>query len=193
MGSLDASLPFLTVVSGLPRSGTSMMMKMLEAGGLPIYQDGRRLADADNPKGYYEAERVKDLASDASWLAEAAGKGIKIISSLLPYMPLELNYKVIFMRRKMDEILASQRQMLARSGQSQGASDEVMAAKFAIHLRKINGMLAQRGWDVLYVDYARAIADPATEAVRLDAFLGGGLDQERMRQVVDGTLYRQRF
>ena len=187
-----APLPWLTVVSGLPRSGTSMMMKMLEAGGLPIHQDGRRLPDADNPKGYYEAERVKDLATDASWLPEAAGQAIKIISSLLPYLPPELDYKVTFMRRRMVEILTSQRQMLARSGQLPGASDEVMAAKFSIHLRKIGRFLEQSGMELLNVDYAEVVADPAKACAQVNAFLGGGLDEEKMRQVVDGALYRQR-
>ena len=186
------TLPFMTVVSGLPRSGTSMMMKMLEAGGLPIYQDGQRLADADNPKGYYEAERVKDLAKDASWLGEAQGQGIKIISSLLPYLPPEFHYKVIFMRRKMSEILTSQKTMLERAGQSSEVSDEVMAAKFSIHLRKIGKVLAQEGWEVLNLDYAEVVADPALAAAQINAFLGGGLDLEKMRQVVDGSLYRQR-
>lgn len=192
MTSTIISLPFVTVVSGLPRSGTSMMMKMLEAGGLPICQDGMRLADTDNPKGYYEFERVKNLAKDACWLGEASGKAIKIISSLLPYMPPELDYKVIFMRRKMPEILASQQKMLARVGNFHGVTDEVMAAKFSIHLRKIAKILEQGGREVLMVDYSEVIADPSTEATRVDAFLGGGLNQLKMCQVVDRALYRQR-
>lgn len=192
MTSLSTQLPTITIVSGLPRSGTSMMMRMLAAGGLPIFQDGLRQADADNPKGYYEAERVKGLAKDAGWLPEASGQAIKIISSLLPCLPPELRYKVIFMRRKMAEVLTSQRTMLERSGQLPGASDEVMAAKFSIHLRKIAHFLEQGGMEVLNCDYAQVIADPATTCARLNAFLGGGLDQERMQQVVDGALYRQR-
>lgn len=168
------------------------MMKMLEAGGVAIYHDGKRLADFDNPKGYYEDERVKDLDRDASWLGEASGKAIKIISSLLPNMPTELEYKVIFMRRKMVEILASQRKMLERSGTHHGVTDEVMAAKFAIHLRKICKFLEQEGKEVLFVDYADVITDPATQVSRINGFLGGNLDQENMRQVVDSTLYRQR-
>lgn len=183
----------ITIVSGLPRSGTSMMMKMLEAGGLPIYQDGLRQADADNPKGYYEAERVKDLAQDASWLPEAAGCAIKIISSLLTYLPPGPTYKIIFMRREMPEILASQHQMLERAGQAQGAaSDEVLAAKFSIHLRKINTLLKERSLAVLEVKYADVIADAAGQASRINAFLGGALDEGKMVQVVDNSLYRQR-
>ncbi|MBA3015006.1 MAG: sulfotransferase domain-containing protein [Proteobacteria bacterium] len=186
------NMPFMTVVSGLPRSGTSMMMKMLEAGGLPIYQDGMRVADADNPKGYYETEKVKDLAKDASWLGEASGKAIKIISSLLFYLPPELNYKVIFMRRNMTEILASQKKMLERSCQSSPVSDEVMAAKFSIHLRKVWQYIEQGGREVLAVEYAEVVADPGTAVTRINTFLGGGLDQDTMRRVVDGGLYRQR-
>ena len=183
----------ITIVSGLPRSGTSMMMKMLEAGGLPVYQDGLRVADADNPKGYYEAERVKDLARDASWLGEARGSAIKIISSLLTYLPPDLGYKIIFMRRELPEVLASQQTMLERSGHPPGeASDEVMAAKFSIHLRKIAKFLHETGWQVLDIKYAEVIADAAGQAARVNAFLGGALDEQKMIQVVDNSLYRQR-
>jgi hypothetical protein len=186
-------LPFITIVSGLPRSGTSMMMKMLEAGGLPVYQDGLRLADADNPKGYYETEQVKNLAQDASWLPAAAGHAIKIISSLLTYLPSALRYKIIFMRREMPEILASQQTMLKRSGHPPGlASEEVMSAKFSIHLRKIAKFLEQSGIDVLDVKYAEVVANAPDQAARVNAFLGGELDEAKMIQVVDNTLYRQR-
>ncbi len=190
---IKQQLTTITIVSGLPRSGTSMMMKMLEAGGLPIYQDGRRVADADNPKGYYEAEKVKDLAQDASWLGEAKGSAIKIISSLLTCLPPGLNYKIIFMRRELPEVLASQQKMLERSGHSQGqVSDEVMAAKFSIHLRKIGKFLEKNGMEVLDVKYAEVIADAAGQAARINAFLGGSLDESKMVQVVDNSLYRQR-
>jgi hypothetical protein len=193
MTSLSTQLPAITIVSGLPRSGTSMMMRMLAAGGLPIFQDGLRQADADNPKGYYEAERVKDLARDASWLALASGQAIKIISSLLPYLPPDLSYKIIFMRREMPEILASQQQMLARAGQAQDAvTDAVMAAKFSMHLRKIGKFLEQRGLAVLDVQYAEVLAAAAPQAARINHFLGGALDEARMVQVVDASLYRQR-
>ena len=186
--------PFITVVSGLPRSGTSMMMKMLELGGLPVYQDGRREADADNPKGYYEAERVKDLARDASWLGEASGQAIKIISSLLTYLPSDLTYKIIFMRREMNEVLTSQKTMLERSGlPSDTVDDEVMAAKFSIHLRKVAKFLDQKGLDLLEVNYAEVIADPVRQAARINRFLGDRLDPEEMARAVDKGLYRQRL
>lgn len=185
--------PAIVIVSGLPRSGTSMMMRMLEAGGLPVFQDGCRQADADNPRGYYEAERVKGLAADASWLPAAAGHAIKIISSLLIHLPPGLSCKIIFMRREMPEILASQQKMLERCGQSRGqVADEVMSAKFSIHLRKIAKFLEGRGLEVLDVKYAEVVTDAAGQAARVNSFLGGALDEKRMLQVVDNALYRQR-
>lgn len=185
--------PQIIVVSGLPRSGTSMMMKMLEAGGLPIFHDGLRQADADNPRGYYESQRVKDLAQDAHWLAEAAGQGIKIISSLLRYLPDELDYKILFMRREMAEVLTSQRTMLERAGLPPSpVSDQVMAAKFSLHLRKVSHLLEQRGIARLDVPYSEVIAQAAEQAARVNDFLGGGLDVKKMSAVVDATLYRQR-
>ncbi|MDD5759569.1 MAG: hypothetical protein PHI06_10880 [Desulfobulbaceae bacterium] len=193
MSLVSSERPPIVIVSGLPRSGTSMMMKMLEAGGLPIYQDGLRQADDDNPKGYYEAEKVKDLALDASWLPAATGHGVKIVSSLLTYLPLDLRYKVIFMRREMTEILASQQAMLRRSGQPPGeVTDEVMSAKFSIHLRKIAKFLVERNIEVLEVNYGEVLADAAGQAARVGSFLGGFLDEAKMIQVVDKALYRQR-
>ncbi len=106
----------ITIVSGLPRSGTSMMMSMLEAGGIGSVVDGIRKADDDNPKGYFEFERVKQLKKDSSWLVEATGKVVKVISQLLRDLPPSYQYKVIFVRRNINEILASQTQMLIRRG-----------------------------------------------------------------------------
>ena len=108
--------PPVTVVSGLPRSGTSMMMKMLDQAGLELVTDRLRQADEDNPKGYFEYEPVKQLArsADRTWLDDARGKGVKIISTLLRELPAHYNYKVVFMRRDLSEILASQAKMLAR-------------------------------------------------------------------------------
>ena len=126
----------VTVVSGLPRSGTSMMMRMLEAGGMEPVTDDLRTADEDNPKGYYEFERVKDLERDQAWLEDARGRFVKVISMLLRHLPSGHRYKIIFMRRKMEEILASQRQMLVRRGEwPDRVSDARMAEMFAKHLR----------------------------------------------------------
>ena len=128
----------IVVVSGLPRSGTSMMMKMLEVGGIPPVTDNHRMADDDNPKGYYEFERVKKLdKGDTEWLADAPGKVVKVIAALLTYLPPTYNYKVIFMRRLMPEILASQRQMLVRRGEAPNKfKDEDMARIIEKHVDK---------------------------------------------------------
>ena len=182
----------IIIVSGLPRSGTSMMMKMLEAGGVSPFQDDVRQADTDNPNGYYEYEGVKNLGHNAAWLAQAAGHAVKIISSLLPHIPDNLNYKIIFMERQIAEVLASQQKMLERNGQEKNASDKVMAAKFSMHLRKIKKSLAEQKMGVLYVNYAAVINEPSSQAAQVSAFLDSNLNIEKMAMVVDKNLYRQR-
>src|SRR4030065_1945559 len=147
---------FITVVSGLPRSGTSMMMQILHAGGMEILPDQQRTADDDNPKGYYELERVKKMKEgDVTWVRESGGKVIKVISALLEYLPADLSYKVVFMHRKMDEILASQKQMLVRRGEpTDKASDSTLADLFSRHLQKVEAWLAaQKNMQVLYIQY----------------------------------------
>ena len=132
----------ITVVSGLPRSGTSMMMKMLEAGGIHPITDGEREADEDNPKGYYEFEPVKQMKADTSWMPRAQGKSIKIIAKLLPDMPSGYEYRVLFMRRNMDEMLASQKKMLVRRGEpTDTVSDAMMAKFFAKHVAEIQAWI----------------------------------------------------
>ncbi|MCS7061099.1 MAG: sulfotransferase domain-containing protein [Anaerolineae bacterium] len=184
----------ITVVSGLPRSGTSLMMKMLEAGGIPPLTDNLRAPDEDNPKGYYEFERVKKLKEDYAWLAEAKGRAVKVISALLMYLPAEYHYRVIFMRRAMAEILASQRQMLIRRGEPADAvSDAHMSALFEKHLQQVEAWLAvQPHIHVLYVNYNDLIAAPRAGAQRINEFLGGWLNVEAMAAAVDPTLHRQR-
>ena len=157
----------IIVVSGLPRSGTSMMMGMLEAGGLELLTDGIRTADEDNPTGYYELERVKDLdkVEDASWLGAAKGKGVKVISFLLQHLPDTFDYKIIFMRRSIDEVLASQSMMLKRRAQSKGGtSDADMTGVFAQHLKKVEALIDRRpNCDVLYIDYREALDSPGQD------------------------------
>lgn len=184
----------VVVVSGLPRSGTSMAMKMLEAGGLEIVADHVRTADEDNPKGYYEDERVKDLATMAekSWLRDARGKAIKVVSSLLNSLPAENRYLVVFMRRDLTEVLASQAKMLVRRGEDNDAADEDMLRMYQAHLDKVTFQLRFRdNFDALYLDFAEAVADPRRAAEQIASFVGG-LDVERMVGVVDGKLYRNR-
>lgn len=184
----------VVVVSGLPRSGTSMMMKMLEAGGLEPLTDHIRTPDEDNPKGYYEFERVKKLPEDTAWLEEARGRVVKIISRLLLHLPQTYTYKVIFMRRKMEEILASQTQMLIRRGKpTDTVSDEKMAALFHKHLLDVEAWIkTQPNMDVLYVSYNDLLDAPHDHITQINEFLGGTLHVDKMSSVIDHTLHRQR-
>ncbi len=185
----------IVVVSGLPRSGTSMAMKMLEAGGLPLVADGVRAADEDNPRGYYEDERVKDLGrmADKAWLGSARGQGIKVISYLLKDLPRNHNYKVLFMRRNFHEVLASQAKMLERRGEASESSDERMIELYEDHLWKVDRLL-QHGphIEALDLDYRAVLEDPLAAARSIHAFLGLALDVDKMAGVVDARLYRNR-
>jgi hypothetical protein len=183
----------ITIVSGLPRSGTSMMMKMLAAGGLEPLTDNIRAADEDNPKGYFEFERVKQIESDKAWLEEARGRVVKLISALLRHLPPSYNYKVVFMRRAMPEILASQRQMLIRRGEPADAvPDDKMAAMFSKHVAQVEAWLAaQPNIEVLYISYNEVMKDSRAHADRINTFLGGSLRVDEMVSVVDRALYRQ--
>jgi len=183
------------IVSGLPRSGTSMMMSMLAAGGIDPVVDGIREADENNPKGYFEFERVKKLKDgDFSWLSGAQGKAVKIISALLEYLPGNYPYKIIFIRRAMPEILASQRAMLTRSGKpADSVSDAELSALYQQHLVKVEAWLSrQPNMEVLYVNYNEILQDPGPHLQRLNEFLGHSLDVPAMQAVVDRNLYRER-
>lgn len=186
---------YITIVSGLPRSGTSMMMKMLEAGGLEIVTDEQRTADESNPKGYYEFEQVKKLKDgDQAWVDTAQGKAVKVISALLEYLPPTYEYKIIFMRRKMEEILASQLEMLRRRGEPTGKIDDSqMAELFQKHLVKVEAWLDQQpNIEVIYTSYNDMLANTKSNLECINQFLENRLDTERMQQVVDNSLYRQR-
>lgn len=190
-----ASTTPVVIVSGLPRSGTSMMMKMLEAGGLPVLIDGLRAADTDNPEGYYELERVKELdKGDTAWITEAQGKGVKVISALLEYLPADYQYRVIFMHRNIEEVLNSQRKMLAHRGENvDTANDEEMADLFAKHLAKIKEWLrAQPNFAVLDVDYNEMLKDPAPYVRSINQFIDNTLDEMAMVKIVNPDLYRNR-
>jgi hypothetical protein len=185
----------IVVVSGLPRSGTSMLMKMLAAGGVPIMTDGQRTADEDNPEGYFEVERIKGLPqeSDRAWLAEARGKAVKVISYLLRSLPEEHNYRVVFLRRDIDEVLASQAKMMARRGERDDVPAEKMREVFAKDVARALELLARAPqFEVLEVEYAAVVARPLDEARRIADFVGGGLDPEAMAAAVRPALYRNR-
>lgn len=187
----------ITIVSGLPRSGTSMMMKMLEAGGLDLLVDGIREADEDNPKGYYELEKVKELDKEGKgkdWLEDARGKVVKIISQLLKDLPSKYTYKVVFIRRHMPEILASQKKMLERRGEpTDRISDEELSKLFEKHLIQVEGWLKnQPNFDVLYVHYNEILKTPQKYIDQINTFLGGALDTQGMASVIDKSLHRQK-
>jgi hypothetical protein len=186
----------VVLVSGLPRSGTSMLMQMLEKGGMTTVTDKIRTPDEDNPNGYHELERVKELdkTTDKSWLKNHRGQVIKTISFLVPDLPLDLNYQVLFMRRSLDEVLRSQNKMLERRGEtSTGAPDEKMRKNYELHLQKVYYRLNQTpNFRVLYLDYAAVVQDPRQEARRIAAFLGRDLDVDAMVNAVAPSLYRNR-
>lgn len=185
----------IVVVSGLPRSGTSMMMKMLEAGGVPLLTDHLRTADEDNPKGYFEFERVKQLPKgDIAWLSEARGKAVKIISALLEHLPATYEYRVIFMRRDLKEVLASQRKMLIRRGEDPDKVDEQELLRlFQKHIRQVQRWLGQQpNIKMLEVPYNALIQDPIPYVRQINAFLGGALNEDAMIRVIDPALYRNR-
>jgi hypothetical protein len=184
---------FLTIVSGLPRSGTSMMMRMLECGGLPVLTDQLRTADDDNPNGYYEFEAVKQTKEDDSWLQGSEGKAVKMVYRLLYDLPADRTYRVLFMRRKLDEVLASQKVMLQRHGMADGVSEAQMSALFRSEIDSFYKWVeAQRHIELIDVDYNRMQQNPREEATRVNEFLGGVLDVEAMVGVVDQSLYRNR-
>ncbi len=183
----------ITIVSGLPRSGTSVMMQMLRAGGMSILTDMQRAADVDNPHGYYEWEPAKLLPKEPSRIDEAEGKAVKVISQLLLALPGNRDYKIIFMERPLSEVLASQEKMLIRRG-TQTASDplEVKTA-FQEHLREVIAWLEDRPEIPLErVGYRKLLREPRETASTLCTFLGLDLDVEAMARAVDPALYRNR-
>jgi hypothetical protein len=187
-------LPFITIVSGLPRSGTSMMMQVIEAGGVPALTDNLRTRDEDNPQGYYEYEPVKKTREDPSWVPGARGKVVKMVYRLLYDLPGDQEYRVIFMRRNIDEVLTSQKKMLQRSGKQGAAiSDERLKELFMAELDKFDRWIAvQKNFSLIPVDYSEMVQSPGAQCKRINEFLGGVLDCDRAAAAVDPSLYRNR-
>ena len=182
----------ITVVSGLPRSGTSLMMQMLDGGGIPVVTDHIRTADTDNPRGYYEYEQVKAIKRDTSWLPAMRGKAFKMVSQLLYDLPPGETYRIIFMERDLDEVLQSQEKMLTRLGRTP-APREQMRGAYAVHLQRLYDWLArQTTMTGVRVGYRDLIDRPRDQAERIRDFLGGMAEVERMVQAVDPSLYRNR-
>lgn len=185
---------FITVVSGLPRSGTSMMMKMLRAGGMEPLVDNIRTADLDNPNGYFEYERVKKLQQgDHAWLTDAQGKAVKIIATLLPYLPPNFEYRIIFMQREMQEIIFSQQKMLERHGDDRTEDAQELSKLFEKHLQQINNWIQNQPCITRKnVNYNQLIQEPASIIQNLCAFLDYKVNPEMMLSVIDTGLYHQR-
>lgn len=191
-GSLDETV---VLVSGMPRSGTSMMMQMLTAGGLDALTDEKRPADSDNQKGYFEYEPVKGMKRQSNWMPAAKGKALKVVAPLLRRLPPpdEFAYRIIFMERDLDEVIASQHTMIERLGKT-GArqSDADLAKNFRKQLQLVQKFLSAGGIPVLYVQHRDCIEKPAAQAERINRFLGGSLDEAAMAAIVSGELYRHR-
>ena len=184
----------ISVVSGLPRSGTSLMMQMLAAGGMPILTDGERRADEDNPRGYYEWERAKLLPREPSLIAEAEGKAVKVISQLLLALPASYRYQVIFMERPLAEIVASQAEMIRRRGTAgPPLSREQMISALQVHRNLVmNWIKAASNISLCVVSHHDLLADPPGVSQTVQQFVGLPLDVAAMAAQVDPSLYRQR-
>ena len=184
----------ITIVSGLPRSGTSLMMQMLVAGGLAPLADGERKADADNPRGYLEWERIKTLPQDPACIAEAEGKVVKVISRLLLALPAGHEYRVIFMERPLAEVLASQDEMMRRRGTyKEGVNAAAISAAFEKHLREVYAWLDSKSYlKSIRISYHDALSKPQQMSRQVADFLGVPLDIKAMVGQVDSSLYRNR-
>ena len=195
MAARESSPPsFVTVVTGVPRSGTSLMMQMLAAGGIEPLTDGLREPDADNPRGYFELEVVKRTRRDASWVGDAVGRAVKVIHALVMALPTDREYRLIWMHRPLEEVIASQQAMLVR----RGAGDDVLAPERLAEIFRAQVQEAERwvaaqpGFASLAIDYHAVLDDPRAAAQSVDRFLGGGLDCQAMAGVVDAGLHSQR-
>lgn len=196
INKLSGRQSYITVVSGLPRSGTSMMMSALKAGGMTLLTDGIRTEDENNPRGYFENERVKKLPSgDVRWMRSAQGKAVKVISALLEYLPEGFEYRVIFMERNLAEILDSQQRMLVRDGRKveKELSDDDLRRSYEQHLLDVKTWLAAKsGLRTLFVSYNDILRQPEQEFEKVTDFLENRVDYVRMAEVVDLKLYREK-
>jgi hypothetical protein len=184
---------FITVVSGLPRSGTSMMMRMLDSGGMSLVTDGIRTADDDNPRGYYEFEPVKRLDRDTSWLVNAYNKAVKIIYIFLYHLPPDHRYKVLFLRRNLEQVIASQKVMLQNRQQAGALSDEQLMESYDNQLRKLYSWIKrQNNFDILYLDYEEILSEPENAALHITRFLSRPLNTDAMIQSIEPALHRNR-
>ncbi|MFN3146522.1 MAG: sulfotransferase domain-containing protein [Paracoccaceae bacterium] len=191
---MTGSTDYVTVVSGLPRSGTSMMMRMLDEAGVPAVSDRLRTADDDNPGGYYEFEPVKELPTNKSWVAGARGHAVKVIYKLVYELPQDVDYRIVFMARHIEEVLASQSRMLARSGITVPDGDnDLFRALFTKDLAAFKGWVkTQPNIRIAYIDYRRVLDDTRAVGKDIAEFLERDLDLDAFAAVVDPELYRNR-
>jgi hypothetical protein len=178
----------IIIVSGLPRSGTSLMMQMLKAGGIDLLTDEIRSSDINNPKGYFEYQAVKNLARDINWLDLANGKAVKVIVHLLKFLPPDYHYKIIMMERKMTEIIASQQKML---GKDPAVYPMGIAQSFEKELEKANIWADKEPHvQMLKISYNELLQHPKPAVEQINNFLGQNLDQAKMIEMIDLELYR---
>jgi len=183
----------ITIVSGLPRSGTSLIMQMLEKGGMEILTDNVRKADESNPRGYYEYEKMKSLQRDSSWLVEADGKAIKVIAQLLKYLPQQFEYKVIFIERNIKEVLISQQKMLEKLGQKHPSNNDILSKVFQKQIADTQKWLErQNNISSLFLSYTDALFEQRATVENITSFLGLDLEMYAMINVIDQSLYRER-
>jgi hypothetical protein len=183
---------WITVVCGVPRSGTSLVMQMLAAGGLPVLADDARPPDAHNPRGYLEYAPVRGLRRDAGWLPLARGRAVKVVHALVSALPEGFEYRLVLVRRDLREVVASQDAMLGAE-RAPAPTAERLAEVFAAQLTELDAWLAARPHvPVLRLEHAALLADPSGAAAGLSVFLGGGLDEAAMAAAVDPALHRQR-
>jgi hypothetical protein len=184
----------ITIVSGLPRSGTSLMMQMLAAGGVPVLSDGERRADEDNRHGYYEWERIKQLPKEPSCIDEAEGKAVKVVSQLLFALPAGRNYQILFMERPLSEVVISQAEMIRHRGVSGAAlSEAALIAGLQAHLNQVHAWLQGKpDIGVCRMEYHQVLRDPRCASETVQRFLQRTLDLESMTRRVDHSLYRCR-
>ena len=184
------------IVSGLPRSGTSMMMQMLHKGGLVPFTDNVRAADESNPKGYYEHEMIKKLPFDKkkTWLSEAEGKVAKVVSHLLMHLPSNYHYKVIFMTREIQDVVISQQKMLAKKGIANEKNYPLQVEKnFLDNLKKVK-IWDEKNYNVAlhYVNYVDIVDNPIEQIKQINAIFDNKLDEKAMLSVVDKSLLHNR-
>jgi hypothetical protein len=192
--SLSSEEKEITIVSGLPRSGTSLAMQLLQAAGIEPYTDGIRSADVHNQKGYFESAKVLTLLSDKSWVSQATGKSLKVISTLLKYLPAEFQYRVVFMERSMDEIVLSQQRMLEGLGKKgAGIAPDRLAAIYAKELETVWAWMdKQENIEALRISYNALLERPLSVMPELIQFIGSRATPEELARVLDHNLYRSK-